>query len=121
MREAQAPTIYLKDYQPPAFLIDSVDLDFDLRDDYTQVTGRLAMRRNPAYPAGKEALVLDGQEMDLQSVSLNGQELPVDCWQVDADQLTVHEVPECFTLEVVTRINPAANTALEGLYFSDGM
>jgi aminopeptidase N len=108
MREPQPKAIYLKDYEPPAFFVDTVDLDVDIRANDARVTAKLALRRNR-----KGALELDGDELELVSVLLNGK--PVR-HAVTAEKLTIEEVPDTFTLETVTRIVPEKNTKLEGLY-----
>src|SRR6266850_683102 len=109
MREPQPKAIYLKDYAPPAFRIDSVDLDVDLRDDHALVRARLLVRRN----SGSGPLVLDGAELELRSVKVNGQEPQ---YSVAPEHLTIENVPDAFTLETVSRIVPQKNTQLEGLY-----
>jgi aminopeptidase N len=108
MREPQAKAIHLEDYTPPAFRVDTVDLDVDIRDDHALVDARLSITRAAPGP-----LVLDGEELELVSVTLNGK--PV-AHQVAAETLTLPEVPDAFTLETVTRIVPQQNTKLEGLY-----
>src|SRR5918999_3516736 len=108
MREPQPKAIHLKDYSPPAFRVDTVDLDVDIRDDHALVRAKLAIRRNSIGP-----LVLDGDELELISVLLNGK--PVR-HEVTAEKLTVPDVPDAFTLETVSRICPQKNTKLEGLY-----
>src|SRR5688572_12208956 len=108
MKEAQANAIHLKDYSPPAFSVDSVDLDVDIRDDHALVRAKLEVRRNAPGP-----LVLDGDELELVSVRVNGKESR---HSVTAEHLTLPEVPDRFTLETVTRIVPQKNTKLEGLY-----
>src|SRR5688572_15334889 len=113
MRESQASTIHLKDYQPPPYLIERVELDVDIRAEDALVKAKLAVRRNPAAPAGDAPLVLDGDELELVSLLLDGKE---QAHLVTADSLTVHSVPKAFTLETVTRIVPQKNTKLEGLY-----
>ncbi|HEX5093021.1 MAG TPA: aminopeptidase N [Burkholderiales bacterium] len=109
MREPTPGTIYLKDYTPPAFFVTHVDLDVDIREDHAIVRASLKVKRH----AGGGALVLDGDELALQSVTLDGKPARHD---VTADRLTVHDVPDAFTLETVTRIVPQQNTKLEGLY-----
>src|SRR4051812_7067376 len=113
MREATARTIYLKDYTPPAFLIEQVSLDVDIRADDAIVKATLAVRRNPASTERKAALVLDGDELELVSLLVNDAEFP---HQVSADALTIADVPDAFKLQTVTRIVPQKNTKLEGLY-----
>jgi aminopeptidase N len=108
MREPQGRTIHLKDYTPPAFKVDTVELDVDIRDDHALVSAKLAMRRNAAGP-----LVLDGDEVELVSVKLDGGDVRYD---LTPDRLTIHDAPERFTLETVSRIVPQKNTKLEGLY-----
>ncbi|MEX2240092.1 MAG: aminopeptidase N [Burkholderiales bacterium] len=109
MREPTPKTIYLKDYTPPAFLVPHAELDVDIRDDHAIVKARLQVKRN----GGTGPLVLDGDELELVSVTLDGKTPRHD---VAADRLTVHDVPDAFTLETVTRIVPQKNTKLEGLY-----
>jgi aminopeptidase N len=113
--------IHLADYRPPAFLIERVDLEFDLRPDDTEVTARMALRRNPAHGTGPADLRLDGEDMELVSLSLDGAVLTADAYVVDHAGLTVPDMPEAFELSVVTKIAPAANTKLEGLYQSSGI
>ena len=64
MRNAQARTTYLKDYQPPAFLIETTDLHFDLHEEFALVTARLLFKRN-RQPGAPEAdnLFLNGRQL----------------------------------------------------------
>ena len=110
MREPVAITIHLKDYTPPAFLIERVSLDVDIRADDALVKATLSVRRNGASSA---PLVLDGDELELISLALNGKAFS---HQATAETLTLAGVPDAFTLETVTRIVPQKNTKLEGLY-----
>jgi aminopeptidase N len=68
MREPTPRTIHLKDYTPPAFLVTHVELDVDIREDHALVRAKLQVRRNH----GSGPLVLDGDELELVSVSLDG-------------------------------------------------
>jgi aminopeptidase N len=113
MREAQARAILLRDYAPPAFLIERVALDVDIRAGDALVTASLAVRRNPASSAKDAALMLDGDELELVSLLLDEK---VKAHHVTAETLTILDVPDAFTLETVTRIVPQRNTKLEGLY-----
>jgi aminopeptidase N len=108
MREPQPQTIYLKDYTPPAFRVDTIELDVDIRADDAIVKAKLGIKRNAPGP-----LVLDGDELELVSASLDGKETKPD---LTPETLTLREVPDAFTLETVTRIVPQKNTKLEGLY-----
>ena len=109
MREPQPKAINLKDYAPPAFRVESVELDVDLREDHALVRARLEVRRN----AGTGPLVLDGDELELLELKLGSEKPP---YSVTADKLTIDNVPDAFTLETLTRIVPQKNTRLEGLY-----
>src|SRR5204862_3986929 len=116
MREAAPRTIYLKDYQPPAYLIDRVTLDVDIRADDTIVRATLSVRRNPARPQADAPLELHGDEVEFVSASLDGAMLRANQYAVSDEQLTIPDVPERFTLETVSRILPQKNSRLEGLY-----
>ena len=111
MREPQAKAIHLKDYAPPSFRVDSIELDVDIREDHALVRSRLAIRRNSAG-----ALVLDGDELELVSVALDGKVLEESDFSLTPEKLTIPGVPDQFTLETVSRIVPQKNTRLEGLY-----
>ena len=114
---AHAP-IHRKDYRPPAYLIDRIDLDLDLDAARTQVSSRLAIRPNPAF--GEQVpLRLDGEEQTLISIALDGRTLAASDYVLDAKSLTLPAPPAGpFTLEIVSEIAPDKNTALEGLYLS---
>ena len=111
----------LADYAPPTFLIETVNLNFDLRDGETIVTSVLKGKRNPDSASLSDELELDGQELRLVSLTLNGDTAGEDRYELAGDRLTLTGVPDTFTLEVVTAIVPEKNTALEGLYMSGGM
>ena len=116
---AMSETIYLKDYTPPAYLIDQVELDIDIHPGATTVRATLNCRRNPL--ATHQPLVLDGDELETLSVTLDGSVLSATAYALTATQLTIPDVPEQFTLQTITRINPDTNTRLSGLYrTSDG-
>lgn len=113
-------TVYLKDYQPPEYLIHKVELYFWLGEEETRVSSMLYCRKNPAGSNPEPVpLVLDG-EAELVSVSLDGCILGPEKYSVAEGSLTVHNVPEHFELKVETRLKPEKNTSLEGLYRSSG-
>jgi aminopeptidase N len=119
--QAKTPQpVRLADYRPPDYLVDQVELTFRLQPADTVVEARLAMRRNPAAGEGAPPLVLDGQELDLIGLRLDGEPLGSNRYRIDDDHLTVHDLPAAFTLESTVRIPPDRNTALEGLYVSSG-
>jgi aminopeptidase N len=110
----------LADYQPPEFLVDAVDLVFDLEPGDTSVAAHLTLRRNPQASAAT-ALRLDGDELELVALALDGRPLVPADYRLEADgALVVDEAPDSFALDVTTRIAPGRNTALSGLYVSGG-
>ncbi|MDX1597774.1 MAG: aminopeptidase N, partial [Marinobacter sp.] len=121
MRTSQPKTIYLKDYRVPDFLVDHVDLRFELYEDGARVHSTLSLRRNPEAFDNRGALELDGDSLKLESVALDGAVLEIGQYEDLGDKLVVAEVPDAFELTVVTWIEPQNNTRLEGLYKSSGM
>ena len=110
-------TIYLRDYRPPDYLVNSVYLDFHLHPTATRVRSRLEIRPNPEAEGKDRPLILDGEELELDEIRLNGEKLGADAYEVTAQSLTLEKVPaEAFTLEITTYCNPEANQALSGLY-----
>jgi len=121
-RDASPRATLLRDYQPPAYLIDAVALRFDLRERATRVRSRLALRRNPAAPqAAGSALRLHGECLSLRAIAIDGRPLEGAEYAVDAESMTLFAPPEAFVLETEAEIVPEDNTALEGLYLSGGM
>lgn len=122
MRTEQPNVIHLKDYQAPDYLIDETALTFELHEDHTLVHAQLVMRRNPERADGNlPALVLDGQQLELLSLSMDDRELGAADYQLTDSHLTLQPVAEQFTLDSTVRIHPESNTALEGLYKSGKM
>ncbi len=124
MTAINPPTILLKDYTVPDYLIQSVDLKFTLAEEHTQVISRLTLIRNPDSQTGDVALVLAGENLILTRVVLNDDnELSAQDYQQTEESLTIANVPQhrSFVLTIENTINPKANTALEGLYLSNGM
>ncbi|MDX8381946.1 MAG: aminopeptidase N [Ghiorsea sp.] len=112
-------TIYLKDYQAPAFLVEHVSLSFKLEPTSTEVVSKVKYRRNPV--ANKKAsLRLDGEHMQLVSVLLNDNLLSASDYACSDEALIITDVPDTFTLTITTIINPEANTSLDGLYRTSG-
>ncbi|HEY9568825.1 MAG TPA: aminopeptidase N, partial [Thalassobaculum sp.] len=116
--DASPQPVRLQDYAPPPHLIDTVDLTVALDDEWTGVTAVLRGRRNPAAGEGAVPLVLNGQDQELLSVSLNGRRLDPSEYRVAAEHLELPAVDGAFELVVEGRIRPQDNTALEGLYRS---
>ena len=111
-QQADAP-IRLADYRPPAWRVEHVELTFDLGIDETLVSARLHLRRDRDEP-----LRLDGEELELLEVALDGRTLAPSEYALDACSLTVPAASDGCVLETKVRLAPARNTALSGLYLS---
>lgn len=107
-------TVYLKDYQPPCFAVDKINLNFDLYDDHVLVNNELKLLRER-----DGALYLSGDELELISVHMNGQKLEASDYILKSDALIIEECPDNFILNITTRIYPQNNTKLSGLYRSN--
>ena len=118
MRHPSNVAIRLVDYRPADFLIDSVDLDVSLDRTRTKVVATLSLRRNPKGVAGAP-LALDGDDLTLCGLKLDGRSLDASQYAATPDRLTLSEVPDGpFKLEIETLLDPGANTQLTGLYRS---
>ena len=117
---SEAHETLLKNYLPPAFLVDRVDLAFDLDPAATTVRSKLRLRRNPAPGAPNGALHLDGNGQPVLRLAIDGTELGPNRYQLEDGNLIIPEPPDAFTLELETRIAPEENTQLSGLYVSNG-
>ena len=115
----QTKTILLKDYRPSAYLIEEVALWIDLFEERARVCSRLVCRRNE-QTASAAPLVLQGRNLALKSLVLDGVALSQDQYRLDEETLTILLAPERFVLAVETEIYPQSNTSLDGLYRSSG-
>ncbi|MCP4546436.1 MAG: aminopeptidase N [bacterium] len=111
---------YLKDYRPSDYIIDTVELQFDLGEDFTTVKSTLAIHRNGDQTSADAPLVLEGVDLELLGISQDGQPLAADRFIVTDENLTLTDLPASFTLVIDTKIDPGRNTSLEGLYRSGG-
>ncbi|TFW28529.1 aminopeptidase N [Massilia horti] len=118
MRTDTPQTIYRKDYTPPSYLVDTVELGFDLDPARTIVANRLTMRRNPA--SAQREIELYGEELELVALRLNGKTLGKRDYRIEGNLLRIAHAPEEVTLEIETLCAPEKNTALSGLYVSNG-
>jgi len=117
MREGQSTTIYRADYRAPAYWIETVDLTFDLDPQKTRVLSRMKLRRNSQVE--RQPLKLDGEELNLARVLVNGQGTS---FKMEDGKLVLENLPEGdepFDLEIFTTCCPAKNTTLSGLYTSN--
>ena len=121
LKTSESPKVVLRsDYEVPAFLVDNVALEFDLEPDATRVKSRLQCRRNEHCSKSNDPLVLDGEDLKLNGVWVDGKQLGEDQFSATPSSLTISEVPDEFQVEVEVTIAPAANTSLYGLYQSSG-
>jgi aminopeptidase N len=111
---------YLHDYRPPAYRVTHTELSVDLDPAATRVKARLHLERHPDREAGLP-LTLDGEQLTLKAIAIDGQPLGDEEYTLSDTGLTVHRVPERFHLDTEVVIAPEANTVLEGLYQSSGM
>lgn len=118
MRTDTPQTIYRKDYTPPSYLVDTVELGFDLDPARTIVANRLTLRRNPA--AQGRAIELHGEDIELVALRLNGKTLGQDDYKLANNLLSIFEAPDDVVLEIESLCVPEQNTTLSGLYVSNG-
>ena len=115
LSEQTPALIRLSEYQPPAWSVDTVELDFDLGIDASELSARLLLRRDPEQDM---PLRLDGENLQLLSITLDGEQLPATAYRYVGQVLEVDGARDGSMLETRVRLRPAANTALEGLYLS---
>lgn len=119
--ESQRPkTVYLKDYTPPDYLIETVNLQFELYETAARVKSLLVIKANHDRAAGLRPLILNGSGLSLKTLALDGRHLSDGEYRLDDESLTILDAPERFALEIETEINPGSNTSLNGLYMSGG-
>lgn len=111
----QVTETFLKDYKEPDYYFDTVDLKFELDKAKTRVSSKISVV--PRIEGSSPPLVLDGLELSLVSIKINGNALKEEDYYLDASSLTIQSPPSGeYTLEVVTEIEPEKNTTFMGLY-----
>ena len=118
MRTDTPQTIYRKDYTAPGYLVDTVELGFDLDPQRTIVASRLTMRRNPDSPVRE--IELYGEHLTLVALRMNGKLLGKRAYRIDGNLLRIAGAPDHVVLEIETLTAPVKNTTLNGLYVSNG-
>ena len=111
-------TKYLKDYRPANFIVDSIDLKFDIFEDHTQVTSKMQIHRNSQVADETTSLVFNKGDYAITSVIADNMVLLPSEYQADDSHFCLTKTPESFTLEITSILNPETNTSLEGLYSS---
>lgn len=117
-RDAQPKAIRLRDYRAPDYLIDRTHLRVDIGSETTQVSAQLNLRRNPAAAAPVAELALNGVDIRLISVAIDGRALAEHEYRLDSEYLVLINPPEQFELQTVGEIKPQLNKSMEGLYRS---
>lgn len=118
MRTDTPQTIYRKDYTAPSYLVDTVELGFDLDPARTIVANRLTLRRNP--DSSRRDIELFGEDIELVAIRLNGKTLEEGAYAIEGTTLRIPNAPDVATLEIETVCIPESNTTLSGLYVSNG-
>ena len=116
MNTAAPQTIFLSNYMAPGWHVESVNLTFKLAPEATRVISRIAFTPNPDAPA--QPFMLHGEELTLISAAIDGVAVSPD---LTAAGLTCDVPDGAFIWEAEVEIAPVKNTALEGLYMSNGM
>ena len=109
--------IYRKDYTPYPWNVEQLELHFDIGAETTTVRAMMSLSLKDTA-AGRRDIVLNGSDLELVSMSLNGRRLAESDYTVEGERLTIPAAPENSVLETEVRIHPAANSAFEGLYVS---
>src|SRR4029453_16062011 len=121
MQQSDRRAKFLKDYAPPDYLIEEVNLDVALEPKAARVASKLRLRPSPQVATGGRPLVLDGEALKLEGVAPDQKPPSPSDYELKERSLTIPKVPaQLFTLEVVTFCDPETNTALSGLYRSRG-
>ncbi len=114
------PLVRLADYRPAPYLLERTDLTVQLHSGHTEVLAQLAFLPNPLAQPGP--LVLQGVDLELLELRLDGELLQAEAFELSADQLVITKPPSgVFQLQSRVRIHPETNSTLEGLYASGGL
>src|SRR5438128_10787666 len=112
MRTEQARSVRLQDHRPPDWLVETVELDVSLNPTAARVRARLRLRPNPKA-AAPAPVVLDGDEISLVALSIDGEPLALERYAATPDRLTIPQPPHRpFVLTIETAVDPSANTQL---------
>jgi aminopeptidase N len=115
MRTEEPRPVRLQDYRPPDWLIETVALDVSLHPTATTIRAKLKIKPNSA--GSPAPLVLDGEDLKLRTLALDGKPLPSEAYVATPDRLTIAQVPQrAFELDIETVVDPTGNTRLMGLY-----
>ncbi len=118
MSSEKHATIYRQDYRVPEYLVEHLGLTFELHDSYTKVIAKTVYVANQESTEFSGRLELNGENLELTEIRLAGRKLTAEEYQLTDKTLSIIPGLDRFELEITTRIDPAANTSLEGLYCS---
>ena len=96
MKYHNPKTIYLKDYKPPKYLVDKIDLNIELYEGFSIVKSIMKFRKNPISNENSEELILNGEKLKLKSIFLDDKELNKNKYDVNNSEIIIHKVPEEF-------------------------
>ncbi len=116
MKPKNSQIIYRKDYQKPRFMVQSVNLGFMIEPHYTLVKSKIQFSKHP--DCVENTLELNGVDIELLKILIDGEMLDDKDYVIDAETLTIAQVPDNFELQIENKIYPSKNKALEGLYQS---
>jgi aminopeptidase N len=120
MSDVKPKTVLRSAYRVPDYLIDTVDLEFDLHEDGTHVDARLGVRRRADASDEDAPLVLVGEDLELREIEIDGRPLGASEYRIEEDRLVISAPPGHFELRTRVTIHPESNTRLSGLYKSSG-
>ena len=118
MHNETQQTIFRHDYSAPDYLVDTVEMGFDLDPNETRVANRMTLTRSPSSKT--QDILLHGNGLKLAQLRMNGIKLGKKDYAIESGDLRIFNAPEQATLEIETIIQPAKNTSLMGLYVSSG-
>lgn len=121
LQDESTQTVYLKDYQPPQYLVEDIQLSFNINDGHTVVESSMQMVRNPQAENLDKTVILQGEALELTSLVVDGSDLSINDYQLDDQALSFQAPGERFTVKTTSIIHPEENTALEGMYHSGRM
>ncbi len=118
MSNETSPTIFRHDYSAPDYVVDTIEMGFDLDPSETRIANRMRLTR--ASSSTTQDILLHGNELKLAQLRMNGVKLGKKDYAIESGNLRIFNAPEEVTLEIETVIRPEKNTSLMGLYVSNG-